>query len=104
MNFAITVERTPLAIRLCVAGDIDLGTAGRLDYAITDAVDAGVSRLLVDLAATTFCDCAGVSALLEGRRHAVAHDVAYQVINPTGTALAVLRILGLEHLLTTRTP
>ena len=104
MTFTIAAQRSPTVIRLCVSGDIDIGTAGQLDRAITDALGSGVSSLLVDLAAATFCDCAGISALLAGRRNAVARDVAYRVVNPTGVCLDIIRTLGLHRLLTTGTP
>jgi len=104
MICTIAVLRSPMVIRLCVTGDLDMSTTGQLDLAITHALSTGVSSLLVDLAATTFCDCAGITALLIGRRDANAHDVAFQVVNPTGSTLTVLQISGLYGLLTTRTP
>jgi anti-sigma B factor antagonist len=103
MIFTVTAQRTAMMIRLCVAGEIDTSTAGQLGAAITNALGAGISGLLVDLAPATFCDCAGITALLAGRRAAVAHDVTYQVINPSGIVLKVLQISGLHGLLTTRT-
>jgi len=103
MIFTIATLRTSMVIRLCVTGDIDMSTAGQLGIAINDALGTGAGILLVDLAGTTFCDCAGITALLIGRRDATAHDVAFQVINPTGVTLTVLQISGLHSLLTTRT-
>ena len=102
MFFTITVLRTSAVIRLCVFGDLDLGTAGQLDRAINEALRAEPVSVLVDLAATTFCDCAAVTVLLAGQRNAGAHAVDYQVINPTGISLRVLQLLDLHEQLTTR--
>ena len=103
MTFAITVQRTATVTRLCVVGDLDIGTAGQFNHAVHEALRTRPGSLLVDLAATTFCDCTGITALLIARRAAVARDVPYQVINPTGICLLALRILDLQSLLTTRT-
>jgi len=104
MNFTIDVERIASVIRLCVIGDIDLSTVGQLDRAITEALRAGAASLIVDLTATTFCDCTGIAALFAGRRTAAAHGIAYQVINPTGLPAKIMLILDPQNLLTTRTP
>jgi anti-anti-sigma factor len=101
--FSIACRRSDEGIRLCVRGEIDMNTAGHLDRAIAAALSTGAESVLVDLTATTFCDCTGVDALLTGRRAALDGHVGYQVINPTGISLKVLRLVGLETLLTTRT-
>ena len=100
MRFSIASHRTAASTRLCVSGELDMSTTPWLSRAITDAVAAGSVRVTVDLAATTFCDCAGITALLACRREALARDVAFQVVNPTGICLQNLRILDLYTLLT----
>jgi anti-sigma B factor antagonist len=102
-HFSIISRRSDEGIRLCVHGELDLGTAGQLNRAIAAALDSDAGSVLVDLGATTFCDCTGVAVLLTGRQAALAGHVGYQVVNPTGVSLKVLRLVGLEKLLTTRT-
>ncbi|MFI7541945.1 STAS domain-containing protein [Actinoplanes sp. NPDC049599] len=102
-RFRITSNRSRDGIRLCVHGEIDMGTAGQLNRAIAAALSTGPGSVLVDLSATTFCDCTGVAVLLTGRHAALAGHVDYQVVNPTGISLKVMRLCGLETLLTTRT-
>ena len=104
VTVVITSHRSTACIRVSVTGDLDMATTPQLDRAITDALTARAGGVLVDLAATTFCDCAAITTLLVGRRHALAGDVSYQVINPTGICLKILKILHLHTLLTTRTP
>jgi hypothetical protein len=69
-------------------------------------LNTGAGRVLVDVAATTFCDGAGIAPLLTARRDPLAHavDVGWQVINPTGIALTIPQILDPNILRTTRTP
>ena len=102
-HFSVTSTHSRDGIRLCVNGEIDLGTAGHLNRAIAAALSTAPGSVLVDLSATTFCDCTGVAVLLTGRRAAVAGHITYQVVNPSGTSLKVMRLVGLETLLTTPT-
>jgi anti-anti-sigma regulatory factor len=56
---------------------------------------------VINLDGATFCDCAGITALLNGREDARARQVGYRVHNARGTPLRVLRALGLHTMLTT---
>ncbi|MET3421739.1 anti-anti-sigma factor [Actinoplanes tereljensis] len=102
MNLAITSRSTATSVRLNVSGEIDLDTAGQLDDAIAAVLGTGADRLEVDLSGTTFCSCAGITALLNGRREAVARQVGFEVVNATGIPLRVLQLTGVSSLLTTR--
>ena len=78
-------------------GDIDLATADTLRVAlITTLSDETVDDLLVDLSDVTFLDCAGVAALLEGRRDAVRRSKAYDVDGAHGSVLRVLELTGVR--------
>jgi anti-anti-sigma factor len=101
-RFSVTSERSGEGVRLCVNGEIDLGTAAHLNRAIAAALSTRPGSILVDLSATTFCDCSGIAALLTGRHAALAGQVGYQVVNPSRISLKVMRLVGLETLLTTR--
>jgi anti-anti-sigma factor len=102
MILSITADHIDTTVRLNVSGEIDMDSVPALSRAIGSALSAA-GTVLIDLDATVFCDCAGVSALLDGRRHALARQISYQVINPNGIPLKVLLLLGLHALLTTRT-
>ncbi|MEU4245620.1 STAS domain-containing protein [Actinoplanes sp. NPDC026619] len=99
--FAILSRHTTTGIQLAVTGEIDMYTTGHLDRAIAEALRTDAGDLSVDLAATTFCDCAGITTLLAGRRDALAAHIGYQVSNPTGLPLKVLQTAGVHTLLTT---
>ena len=69
--------------RLQLAGEVDYATVTQLSTAIQTAITAGqTAELVVDLAAVTFLDSGGISALIHGRRTADAHAVAYRIRVP----------------------
>jgi len=100
MLLSIGTHRTSTTVRLDLIGEIDLSTAAVLSRAITEALDTGADGVVIDLDGTTFCDCAGITALLNGRRDALARRVSYQVRNANGNPLRVMRALGLHTMLT----
>lgn len=51
-------------------GDLDLAAADRLRAALTELVDSGHPRLLVDLADVSYIDSAGLAALVAAMKHA----------------------------------
>lgn len=101
MLLSIGTHRTATTVCLDLIGEIDMSTAASLSRAITEALDAGADDVVINLDGTTFCDCAGITALLNGRRDALARQARYQVRNAHGNPLRVLRALGLHSMLTT---
>ncbi|MER7008586.1 STAS domain-containing protein [Dactylosporangium sp. NPDC000555] len=86
---------------ITVRGEIDLATAGQLRDAIVAAVtdaEPDVS-LVVDLAELRFIDSAGISALLRGRRRALAAGRTFRVDGAAGLVLEVLQLTGVWPLL-----
>ena len=100
MVLSIGFYRTGNTVQLNLTGEIDMSTAASLSRAITEALDTGADDIVINLDGTTFCDCAGITALLNGRRDALARQVSYQVRNATGNPLRVMRALGLQTMLT----
>src|SRR5579875_2315394 len=54
------------AVTVVVSGELDLACAHELACVLCEALDETPAGLRVDLAEVTFCDCAGVRALLVG--------------------------------------
>ncbi|WP_412538847.1 STAS domain-containing protein [Longispora sp. K20-0274] len=90
----------PAAIRLRVAGEVDIAGHDLLLHAVLAAVRAeGVGRVRVDLSAVTFLDSTGVGVLIAGRNAAHEHNVGYEVIGATGMVRDVLDLAGVTHAL-----
>lgn len=90
-------------VRLTPIGEIDLDNAGCLRAAIGDAFsEPRATEVVVDLVQVSFLACAGVSALVDGRRTAASGTKSYAVVNAHGVARKVLILTGLLDQLTHR--
>ncbi|MHB1288694.1 STAS domain-containing protein [Georgenia sp.] len=79
-----------------VSGEVDGGSAERLDDEVEVALDPMPAHLIVDLAAVTFIDSAGVRAVLRKRATTVALDTHLHVV-VTGAARKVFDLTGLAE-------
>lgn len=100
MGFSVSVHRSDDALRLRVAGEIDLSNIEALQAEVANALESGESRLVVvDLAEVSFLDSSGISALLKGRRLADDAGKGFRVEGAQGMVREVLTITGVwEHL------
>jgi anti-anti-sigma factor len=96
------------AIRLAVAGEIDIMTADSLRETLIHMLHKyRPAHIGVDLADVTFMDASGISALLKFAIAARQTDCAIAVTNPRSNVYKVLKITGLLEefgLPTDRTP
>lgn len=85
------------AVRVYLAGEIDLATAPQLRFALSDVVAATAppAEINVDLAGVTFLDATGVGLLVRAREVARRAGVGLSVHNPRGIVMRVLDVLGL---------
>jgi anti-sigma B factor antagonist len=97
-NFDLEVERNGGRARVAVRGELDLGTAARLERCLAELLGSG-EPVLLDLRELTFMDSTGLCALLKAREQAEAHDWALAMVRPRGQALTTLRQSGAERLL-----
>ncbi len=82
-----------------VRGDVDMATADRL-WAVIEQVLASSERLVIDLSATTFIDSTGLGLLI--RAHGLVGQVRTAVVvrSPSDAARSLLRISGVDELIT----
>lgn len=73
--------------------EIDVLNADEAGAALLAAASQGPAVLIVDMSATTFCDSAGVRAIVVAYRHAAAAGIQLKLV-----ATAVERILTLAGL------
>jgi anti-sigma B factor antagonist len=89
------------ALRLAVAGDLDLSTSKQLETELRDAIAGGhVARLLVDLDQVDFLDSTGINVLVAGHKLATEHGITCIVTNPHGMVRRALDVVGVLPLLT----
>lgn len=99
MALSLSTTRDADTIVVRIAGDVDLSTVAELDRAVHAAVEAGPAGVVIDLAAVTFIDSAGINTLLKSRRLADERDRRFRVANATGVVRDVLDLTGvLGHL------
>jgi anti-sigma B factor antagonist len=77
-------------------GEIDFATGPALKEAITDALVAGKTHLVVDLLAVEFIESTGLGALIGGRRRARALDGSLSLVCAENPVLKVFRVTGLD--------
>ena len=65
---------------LAVKGELDMSTVPGLRVALTDAIERGVSRLVVDLSDVTFVDSVSVAALVTTSRRIGAGDGRFALV------------------------
>ncbi len=81
------------SVVVTLPGEIDLTNASEVQDALAGALESGTAVVIADAAETTFCDCAGVRALISAHRRATAAGTELRVASPTSPE--VRRILGL---------
>jgi anti-sigma B factor antagonist len=82
------------AVRLSIAGELDLATAPALDREVHGVVSHSPTRLVLDLSAVTFCDSTGVAALFRARDAAVTAGSEFEVTGASGMVHRVLVTIG----------
>ncbi|WP_410565151.1 STAS domain-containing protein [Amycolatopsis sp. cmx-4-61] len=90
--------KSPEAVVVEVAGEVDLCTVARLAEVLDEHVRARPGVLRVDLGQVRFFGAAGLRVLLRAQRHAEAAAI-HLVVDPGGSraALRALDLLGRLH-------
>lgn len=84
----VAVVRTPEEVDTTIADD--------MREALLSVLNQGASALVVDMTRTTFCDSAGVSAIVRARRRALASNAEVRIATGSPTLLRLFSLLGLE--------
>lgn len=85
------------AVRIAVAGEIDLATSPQVQAVMLAGIEAATPSgdVNVDLANVTFLDASGVRVLITGREAARCRGVGFTVYNAQSAVQRVFDILGL---------
>ncbi|HEX6714626.1 MAG TPA: STAS domain-containing protein [Thermoleophilaceae bacterium] len=86
-----------------VAGEVDLYSAPELKMHILDAIDAGKTRIVVDLTRTTFIDSTTLGVLVGARKRLREHNGALAVVCPDPDKLGLFEMTGLDRVFSIHT-
>src|SRR5919202_3930066 len=76
--------------RIELHGELDIGTAPKLDEAVERALDDGCREVVLDLGPTTLLDSSGLGALLRAAREVDARRATMAVVSPPGSEARLL--------------
>jgi anti-sigma B factor antagonist len=93
---ALDADRHVVAVR----GEIDLFTAPELKQKLTDAIEGGKSRIVVDLSETTFLDSTALGVLIGAVKRLRSRDGALVIVNTDQNIAKTFEITGLDQIFT----
>jgi anti-sigma B factor antagonist len=93
---ALDDDRHVLAVR----GEIDLFTAPELKQKLTDAIESGRSRIVVDLTETSFLDSTALGVLIGAVKRLRAREGALVIVNVDQNIAKTFEITGLDQIFT----
>lgn len=79
--------------------EIDINNADQVREDLLSVLNQGAAMLIADLSSTTFCDSAGVSALVRTFRRAAASQSGMRLVVTTPAVERILTITGVDRLL-----
>jgi anti-sigma B factor antagonist len=87
---------------VAVAGEIDLFTAPELKAALAAAVEAGRTRIVVDLTETSFLDSTALGVLIGAVKRLRSRDGVLTIVNVDRNIAKTFEITGLDQIFTIR--
>jgi anti-sigma B factor antagonist len=100
-EFAVT-EQGPQAGHYVIAarGEIDLFTAPELKKTLTDAIEGGGLRLVLDLSDVTFLDSTALGVLIGAVKRLRSRGGALAIVNTDTSIAKTFQITGLDQIFT----
>lgn len=97
------VDTTPEGVGVVTPkGRLNMASARNLKEILDRLVSEGTSRIVVDLAETTFLDSSGLGALIAGLKSARQAGGDLRVARPTEAVLTVFKLTNLDRVLRPR--
>jgi anti-sigma B factor antagonist len=84
---------------ITLPAEIDIANARRVGDQLAAAMTPGITLVIADLSATTFCDSSGIRELALAGRHAAAGGVDFKLVVSSAAVLRVIALTGLDRLL-----
>ena len=93
---SLDAERHIVAVR----GEIDLFTAPELKSALSEAIESGHMRIVVDLTDTTFLDSTALGVLIGAVKRLRSQDGMLTIVNVDPNIAKTFEITGLDQIFT----
>jgi anti-anti-sigma factor len=93
--------RQPGLAVVTLPSEIDISNDGQVQDTLTRALDGATAVLVADAAATAFCGCSGVTALLLTHRRAAAAGAQLRVVVGSPSMRRILELTGADQVLHT---
>jgi anti-sigma B factor antagonist len=84
---------------ISLPAEIDVSNADHVREDLLSVLNQGARLLVVDMSATTFCDSAGVNALVRAFKRAAGSSAGIRLAVDGPAVLRILAITGLDHLI-----
>jgi anti-sigma B factor antagonist len=84
---SLAVVRTP--------AEVDVTNADEMREALLSVLNLGATAVVIDMTRATFCDSAGVSALVRAQRRASASGARLRIATQSETVLRLFTLIGL---------
>jgi anti-sigma B factor antagonist len=91
---SLDAERHVVAVR----GEIDLFTAPELKSALSEAIESGHMRIVVDLTDTTFLDSTALGVLIGAVKRLRSRDGRLTIVNVDDNIAKTFEITGLDQI------
>jgi len=99
----VSRERQPVwvgrAAIVTLPVEIDLANAELVRQDLLSVVVQGATRVIADMTATTFCDSAGITALVRVVQQATAHGTGLRLAARSPAVTRVLALTGVDRLI-----
>lgn len=79
--------------------EIDISNGEHVCEDLLSAINHGAALLVVDMSATTFCDSAGVNALVRAFTRATATGAGMRLVVPAPNVQRILGLTGVDRLI-----
>src|SRR5258708_31043970 len=88
-----------VAAVVSLPAEIDISNADQVRDDLLSILTRGAALLVVDMSATTFCDSAGLNALVRAFKRATASGSGMRVVVSARALQRVFAITGVDHLI-----
>ena len=84
---------------VALPAEVDVSNVGRIRLDLADVLAQDASAVIIDMSKTTFCDSAGVTALVRAARQANSSGAGLRVAASAPAVTRVLTITGVDRLI-----